>query len=64
MDGDPEEWSQREEDWIAFWKERGKERVEKGGKAAVDGVLPLLHSIAAMTLILIHRIILGGPRHS
>ncbi|KAK7694801.1 hypothetical protein QCA50_001989 [Cerrena zonata] len=36
IEGPPEEWDLREEDWLAFWKSRGKEKLEKGGKAAVD----------------------------
>lgn len=36
-EGPPEEWDLREQDWLTFWKSRGKEKLEKGGKAAVDG---------------------------
>ncbi|KAI0788537.1 ER-golgi trafficking TRAPP I complex 85 kDa subunit-domain-containing protein [Abortiporus biennis] len=36
VEGDNEEWGQREDDWASFWKSRGKEWLEKGGKAAVD----------------------------
>ena len=37
IEGPPEEWDLREQDWLSFWKSRGKEKLEKGGKAAVDG---------------------------
>lgn len=37
FEGDSVEWDKREEDWKVFWASRGKERLEKSGKAAVDG---------------------------
>ncbi|KAL4070824.1 ER-golgi trafficking TRAPP I complex 85 kDa subunit-domain-containing protein [Scleroderma citrinum] len=33
--GEESEWERREEVWRAFWKPRGKEPLEKGGKAVV-----------------------------
>ncbi|CAL1695522.1 unnamed protein product [Somion occarium] len=36
IEGPPEEWELREEDWLSFWKSRGPEKLERGGKAAVD----------------------------
>ncbi|KAH9950452.1 ER-golgi trafficking TRAPP I complex 85 kDa subunit-domain-containing protein [Amylocystis lapponica] len=36
VEGDSAEWDRREQDWAAFWAPRGKERLEKSGKAAVD----------------------------
>ncbi|KII93831.1 hypothetical protein PLICRDRAFT_36073 [Plicaturopsis crispa FD-325 SS-3] len=36
LDSEEAEWETREDDWRAFWKSRGKETLEKSGKAAVD----------------------------
>ncbi|KAH9937068.1 ER-golgi trafficking TRAPP I complex 85 kDa subunit-domain-containing protein [Fomitopsis serialis] len=36
IEGDPEEWTRREEDWAYFWASRGKEKLERSSKAAVD----------------------------
>ncbi|KZT72776.1 hypothetical protein DAEQUDRAFT_749133 [Daedalea quercina L-15889] len=36
IEGDPEEWTRREEDWASFWAPRGKEKLERSSKAAVD----------------------------
>ena len=38
MEGDPERWKQLEEQWASFWRPRGKERLQSGGKAAVNGM--------------------------
>ena len=37
VSGSPVVWEKREADWTAFWKTRGKEPLERSGKAAVDG---------------------------
>ncbi|KAI0348507.1 hypothetical protein BDW22DRAFT_1350734 [Trametopsis cervina] len=34
--GEPESWKQLEEEWEQFWRPRGRERLEQGGKAAVN----------------------------
>ena len=31
------EWERREEVWRSFWRPRGRETLEKGGKASVGG---------------------------
>ncbi|GBE78241.1 hypothetical protein SCP_0111240 [Sparassis crispa] len=36
IEGDATEWDKKEEEWSAFWAPRGKEKLEKSGKAAVD----------------------------
>ncbi|KZT05978.1 uncharacterized protein LAESUDRAFT_726547 [Laetiporus sulphureus 93-53] len=36
VEGDPAEWDRLEEDWSAFWRPRGKERLERSRKAAVN----------------------------
>ncbi|KAH9837148.1 ER-golgi trafficking TRAPP I complex 85 kDa subunit-domain-containing protein [Rhodofomes roseus] len=36
FEGDPKEWTRREEDWAEFWASRGKEKLERSSKAAVD----------------------------
>jgi hypothetical protein len=38
-EGEPSVWEKREEDWKSFWRTRGKEGLQKNGKAAVDGKL-------------------------
>ncbi|KIP12403.1 hypothetical protein PHLGIDRAFT_27246 [Phlebiopsis gigantea 11061_1 CR5-6] len=35
MDGNPENWKRLEEDWTSFWRPRGQEHLQSGGKAAV-----------------------------
>lgn len=35
--GNAESWKQLEEEWEEFWRPRGRERLEQGGKAAVNG---------------------------
>ncbi|OJA16247.1 hypothetical protein AZE42_00079 [Rhizopogon vesiculosus] len=35
VDGEQSDWETREEMWSSFWKPRGKERLERSGKAAV-----------------------------
>jgi len=35
--GQEAEWERREEAWRSFWRSRGREALEKGGKAAVGG---------------------------
>lgn len=37
MDGDPENWKRLEDDWASFWRPRGQERLQSGGKASVEG---------------------------
>ena len=37
VDGDSAIWEKLEQDWSAFWSPRGKEKLAKSGKAAVDG---------------------------
>ena len=37
IEGNPEEWTRREEDWSDFWRSKGKEKLERSSKAAVDG---------------------------
>lgn len=37
MVGEPESWKQLEDEWEQFWRPRGRERLEQGGKAAVNG---------------------------
>ena len=37
LSGNPMVWEKREDDWNTFWKTRGKEKLERSGKAAVDG---------------------------
>jgi hypothetical protein len=37
VDGEQSDWETREELWSSFWKHRGKERLERSGKAAVGG---------------------------
>lgn len=37
LDVDDARWDALEEHWSAFWKSRGKEPLEKGGKAVVGG---------------------------
>lgn len=37
VEGDPEVWRVIEDDWAAFWRPRGQERLELSGKAAVNG---------------------------
>lgn len=39
MNGDADEWKSREDDWAAFWKLKGPEKLHVGGKAAVNGKL-------------------------
>ncbi|EGO05173.1 hypothetical protein SERLA73DRAFT_68802 [Serpula lacrymans var. lacrymans S7.3] len=34
--GEQAEWDKREETWVEFWKSRGKEKLEKSGKGAVE----------------------------
>lgn len=36
-DGESGVWEQREDAWKAFWSTRGKEGLEKSGKAVVNG---------------------------
>lgn len=36
FEGDQTEWDMREEDWRKFWASRGKEKLERNSKAAVD----------------------------
>ncbi|OBZ79321.1 hypothetical protein A0H81_00967 [Grifola frondosa] len=36
VEGESTEWDKRECDWSNFWSSRGKEKLEKSGKAAVD----------------------------
>ncbi len=35
--GELENWKKLEENWEEFWRPRGPERLEQGGKAAVNG---------------------------
>lgn len=37
VEGNSESWKQLEEVWEQFWRPRGRERLEQGGKAAVKG---------------------------
>jgi trafficking protein particle complex subunit 8 len=37
LDDDPDEWERLADEWQAFWKTRGKERLETDQKAAVNG---------------------------
>ncbi|TCD62768.1 hypothetical protein EIP91_006412 [Steccherinum ochraceum] len=36
LNGDADEWKTREDDWAAFWKPKGGEKLHMGGRAAVD----------------------------
>ncbi|KAI0721227.1 ER-golgi trafficking TRAPP I complex 85 kDa subunit-domain-containing protein [Cerioporus squamosus] len=36
VEGDAATWDKLEEDWAIFWSSRGKEKLTKSGKAAVD----------------------------
>lgn len=49
VEGDSAEWEQLEKDWHTFWASQGQERLEKSGKAAVDGELVILERGAALT---------------
>ena len=37
VDWQQSEWECREEVWKSFWRPRGRETLEKGGKASVGG---------------------------
>lgn len=37
FEGDAITWDKLEQDWTTFWSSRGKEKLGKSGKAAVDG---------------------------
>ena len=37
MRGDSAIWEKLEEDWSSFWSTRGREKLGKSGKAAVNG---------------------------
>jgi trafficking protein particle complex subunit 8 len=41
-DGHSADWQMREEEWRNFWKLQGPERLQLGGKAAVNGEIPLI----------------------
>ncbi|KAI1793952.1 ER-golgi trafficking TRAPP I complex 85 kDa subunit-domain-containing protein [Ganoderma leucocontextum] len=36
VEGESSTWEKLEEDWLTFWSSRGKEKLGKSGKAAVD----------------------------
>lgn len=58
VEGDPEVWRVIEDDWAAFWRPRGQERLELSGKAAVNG-WSLNFKCSNVLFILKCRVVLG-----
>ena len=52
VEGDSSTWEKLEQDWQSFWSSRGKEKLGKSGKAAVDGKpLPSLRVLKLKTCL-------------
>lgn len=49
--GEQSDWEIREEIWSSFWKPRGKERLERSGKAAAGGDSPYSRAFRPRKLI-------------
>lgn len=60
--GSSEHWEELEEDWSMFWKARGKEPLEKSGKAAIDGKSAYFEEDEILTICI--RDVLDRSRHS